>query len=38
MIYVADGPSDVPVFSIPNQYGGHTFAVYNPEKEKELWS
>ena len=28
MIYVADGPSDIPVFSIVNQYGGKTFAVY----------
>jgi hypothetical protein len=31
MIYVADGPSDVPVFSIVKQYGGKTFAVYPPE-------
>lgn len=29
MIYVADGPSDVPVFSILNQYAGKTYAVYN---------
>lgn len=29
MIYVADGPSDVPVFSILNQYGGKTYAVYD---------
>jgi hypothetical protein len=29
MIYIADGPSDVPVFSILNQYGGKTFAVYD---------
>lgn len=36
MIYVADGPSDVPVFSILNQYGGKTFAVYNPQEEKEF--
>lgn len=28
MIYVADGPSDIPVFSILNQYGGKTFAIY----------
>jgi hypothetical protein len=28
MIYVADGPSDIPVFSILGQYGGKTFAVY----------
>jgi hypothetical protein len=31
MIYVADGPSDVPVFSILNQYGGKTYAVYKNE-------
>ena len=24
MIYIADGPSDVPAFSIVNQYGGRT--------------
>jgi hypothetical protein len=30
MIYIADGPSDVPAFSILNQYGGQTFAVYKP--------
>lgn len=29
MIYIADGPSDIPCFSIINQYGGKTFAVYN---------
>lgn len=29
MIYVADGPSDVPVFSILNQYAGKTYAVYD---------
>ena len=32
MIYIADGPSDVPAFSIVNQYGGQTFAVYKPGK------
>jgi hypothetical protein len=30
MVYIADGKSDVPVFSILNQYGGRTFAVYDP--------
>ncbi len=30
MIYIADGPSDVPAFSIVNQYGGRTIAVYKP--------
>lgn len=28
MIYIADGPSDVPVFSILNQAGGKTLGVY----------
>lgn len=28
MIYIADGPSDVPVFSILNQRGGKTLGVY----------
>jgi hypothetical protein len=31
MIYIADGPSDVPAFSIVNQYGGRTFAVFKPK-------
>ncbi len=28
MIYIADGPSDVPAFSLVKQKGGKTFAVY----------
>ncbi len=28
MLYIADGPSDVPVFSLLQQNGGRTFAVY----------
>ena len=28
MIYIADGPSDVPAFSVINQYDGSTLAVY----------
>jgi hypothetical protein len=31
MIYIADGPSDVPVFSILNQNGGTTLGVYTKE-------
>jgi hypothetical protein len=30
MIYCADGPSDIPVFSLVKGSGGHTFAVYAP--------
>lgn len=36
MLYVADGPSDIPVFSILNQYGGRTLGVYNSEQEKHF--
>lgn len=28
MIYIADGPSDIPAFSVVNKHGGATFAVY----------
>ena len=28
MIYIADGPSDVPAFSLVKKYGGSTFAIY----------
>ena len=33
MIYIADGPSDVPVFSVVKRFGGRTCAVYNPESK-----
>ena len=36
MIYIADGPSDIPVFSLINHFDGKTFAVYAPENEKEF--
>jgi len=36
MIYIADGPSDVPVFSVVNKGGGKTYAVYNPEEPREF--
>ena len=28
MIYIADGPSDIPAFSVVHQNGGSTFAIY----------
>ena len=28
MIYIADGPSDIPAFSVVDQHGGSTFAIY----------
>jgi hypothetical protein len=31
MVYIADGPSDVPVFSVLNQRGGKTLGVYTIE-------
>jgi hypothetical protein len=36
MIYVADGPSDIPTFSVIKNEGGKAFAVYNPESLKEF--
>ena len=36
IIYVADGPSDVPVFAVVNQMGGKTYAVYDPNNENEF--
>ncbi|HEX6286973.1 MAG TPA: haloacid dehalogenase-like hydrolase [Acidimicrobiia bacterium] len=36
MIYVADGPSDVPVFSVVEANGGRTYAVYRPGSQSEF--
>lgn len=36
MIYVADGPSDIPVFSVVNSQGGRTYAVYAPASEADF--
>lgn len=34
MIYIADGPSDVPAFSVMNKNNGATFAIYPKENQK----
>ncbi len=36
MIYIADGPSDVPSFSVVKGGGGRAFAVYNPAESAEF--
>jgi hypothetical protein len=36
MVYIADGPSDIPCFSVINQYGGKTFAVYRSGSTEEF--
>ncbi|MBI1317587.1 MAG: haloacid dehalogenase-like hydrolase [Candidatus Hydrogenedens sp.] len=36
MIYIADGPSDVPSFSVIKKHGGIALAVYNPDEPREL--
>jgi hypothetical protein len=36
MIYIADGPSDVPSFSVVKSNGGRAFGVYNPAKQSEF--
>ena len=36
MIYVADGPSDIPAFSLINKNGGATFAIYPRGNSKAL--
>ncbi len=36
MVYIADGPSDVPVFSVVKSNGGRTYGVYNAEHEQEF--
>jgi hypothetical protein len=36
MIYIADGPSDIPSFSVVKRGGGKAYAVYNPDSSAEF--
>jgi len=36
MIYIADGPSDIPSFSVVRSNGGKTYAVHNPDRNDEF--
>ncbi len=36
MIYIADGPSDIPSFSVVKKNGGKAYGVYNPARQDEF--
>lgn len=36
MIYIADGPSDIPAFSVVKKYNGKTFAVYSKDRPQSF--
>ncbi len=36
MVYVADGPSDIPSFSVVRKHGGMSYAVYAPDSREQF--
>ncbi len=37
VIYVGDGTSDIPCFTVINQYGGIAIGVYPPNRKAQEW-